>query len=367
MNKSLFLVGACILLLPRFGSADDAFGTPDGSGYGTSPGSATGTNSGPPKTSEQPKTTEQPNTNTPPASIAQPIVIAPPKELLVLKSSYDSDMEAAKDSPDNIKDIQERYRDDLKQLFRKAMVKGDEGAALAIKLEMLKTRPGYPFTGNWAIRSNGGYSLMHFSPCGTWVENTNGHLTHGTWSAVNDKTVAVHYIDNGDGIWHYQFNDADAGHLLREDGLDYGSDEKVRAYVAPGADGSLRLEADDADLAGSQITLERDDPDAITNWCQQTDSAAWQVKVAKPGDYQVVFNYALDPGSKGSVVVLSGGGDQVTFTPPATTGWSDFQAESAGTIHLSAAGPTEFDLTSSQKSGDGVFNLRFIVLVPVNH
>jgi hypothetical protein len=365
-NKSLFLVGACFLLFPRMAGADDAFGTANGGGYGTSPGSATGTNSEPPKTNVQPKTNPPSAPGPQPTAIAPPVVSVPPEELLALKSSYDNDMEAAKDSPDMIKDIQERYRDDLNQLFHKEMVKGDESAALAVKMEMRRTLPGYPFIGQWAVRPSW-FSVLHFAPNGQWTEvwgaGRDCHFWFGQWSMVDKKTVAVTRNDNY--VWHYRLTEDD--HLIRDDAVDYAPEAEGHAYAAQAADGTIRLEADVADLVGSHICLEADSPDDIGFWTNLSDSATWQVRVGKPGDYQVVFNYALDPASKGSVVLLSGGGDQLTFTPPTTGDWSDYQSQNAGKIHLTAAGPMEIDLTALQKPGEGVLNLRYIALVPMKH
>jgi ankyrin repeat protein len=301
---------------------------------------------------------EAPKTNEPPT------ISVPPQELLDLKSNHERAMEGAKSSKDAIKGILDRYRGDLNQLFHKEMLEGNESAALAVKLEIQRTIPGSPFIGQWASRlyGNFGVSVLHFTPNGRWTEDWNGHTGDGQWSAVDDKVVAVTRTDNY--VWHYRLNDA--GHLIRDDLVDYAPEARVRAYVTPAANGSLRLEADDADLLGSKICLEGDNPNDIGYWVDQSDSAAWQVKVGMAGDYLVLFNYALDPESKGSVVVLGTGSYQATFTPPVTAGWTDYQVEKAGEIHLNA-GPQEIDLTAAKKPGLGALNLRFIVLVPMNH
>jgi hypothetical protein len=276
-----------------------------------------------------------------------------------LRVKYESDIKNVTEAQE-LSSIQGRYYDLFKELLRKEMLKGDASTALAVKMEMRKTAPGYPFLGRWAVRVNG-FSVLHFTPNGRWTEDWGGQIQDGQWSVVDDKNIAVTRTDNY--VWHYRLNEE--GHLVRDDGLEYAPEGQVQAYAAPATDGSIRLEADDADLAGSHICLEADSPDDIGFWTDASDSAAWQVRVVKPGDYQVVFNYALDPGAKGSVVVLSGGGDQVNFTPPATGGWGDYQTQNAGKIHVTAGRPMEIDLTALAKPGVGVMNLRSITLLPV--
>jgi hypothetical protein len=300
-----------------------------------------------------------------PKPVPRAIVVTNSRDLNDLKrlrSNYDSDIKDVTEA-EELSSIKERYRDDLNQLFRKEMVKGDESTALAVKLEMRRTLPGYPFIGQWAVRPSW-FSVLHFAPNGQWTEvwgaGSDCHYWSGQWSAVDDKTVAVTRNDNY--VWHYRLTEE--GHLIRDDSVDYAPEVHVHAYAAPASDGSIRLEADDADLVGSHICLEGDSPDDIGFWTDSSDSATWQVRVDKPGDYQVVFDYALDPGATGSVVVLSGGGDQLTFTPPATGGWTDYQTQNAGKIHLTSARPIEIDLTALDKPGAGVMNLRSITLLP---
>jgi ankyrin repeat protein len=296
----------------------------------------------------------------PPKMNDPPTLSVPPPELIDMKSIHERQMEAAKGSKDAIKGIMDRYLGDLKQLFYKEMSEGNDSAALAVRLEIRRTIPGYPFFGQWASR-NYGSSVMHFNLNGRWTEDWNGNTEEGQWSAVDDKVVAVTCANNY--VWHFRLNDA--GHLIRNDGLDYAPEGQVEAYVTPAPNGCLWLEADDADLQGSQICIEEDRPNNIGFWINLSDSAAWQVRVGTPGDYLVLFNYALDPESKGSVVVLGAGNQRVTFAPPFTTGWTDYQVEKAGKIHLNA-GPQEIDLTATKKPGFGTLNLRFIVLVPMH-
>jgi hypothetical protein len=279
-----------------------------------------------------------------------------PYALKQLRLKYETEIGNATD-PQALSSVQSTYYDLFKQLLQKEMLKGDESAALAVKLEMMKTGPGYPFTRRWAAHgAGGGFSIIQFKTDGTWAENTNNNFTFGQWHSDDNKNAVVNFPNNTP--WQFQLNEA--GHLIRNDGLDYGPDDQIQA-----ADGSLTLGAEDADITGLHLQKEVCVPPCLVSWTDTSDSVTWQAKVRKPGTYRVVFNYGLPPECQGSVVVLSVGSEQLNFTPSSTGDWNTFQDKDAGQITLKT-GPVEIELTAEDKPGSGVMNLRSITFVPVD-
>ena len=138
---------------------------------------------------------------------ADDLAIQPPKELTDLQSKYDSDVR------DATKPIQERYRDDLKALLQRELLNGDAAAALAVKMEILKTQPDYPFTGQWAYRDgNGGSDVVWFHPNGVFIEDYNGGKSTSHWKEDANR-VATITKDDGSVFCRFRLNSA--GHLQR--------------------------------------------------------------------------------------------------------------------------------------------------------
>jgi hypothetical protein len=136
-------------------------------------------------------------------------------------------------------------------------------------------------------------------------------------------------------------------------------------YVSQAPDGLLTLRGGNCTpVEGTQIQVGEDG--TIYHWVDISDSVKWRVKIDKPGVFYVVFNYAMPQDCNGSVVVLSAGGLQLTYTPPPTQDWGNYQRKIAGQATIKTAGLQEIDLIATQKPGAGVMNLRSISLIPAN-
>jgi alpha-L-fucosidase len=127
--------------------------------------------------------------------------------------------------------------------------------------------------------------------------------------------------------------------------------------------GILELKAEDADLKGTSMRLEKTPVD-IGYWTNRSDTATWSVRVVKPGIFNVDFDYALDRGSKGSEVILSAGNNSISFKPAVTSGWTDYRTASAGTLRIDHRGRLQINLKAAQVPGDAVMGLRSITLTP---
>jgi hypothetical protein len=138
---------------------------------------------------------------------ADDMTIPQPQELTDLQSKYESNIQAA------IKPIQERYRDDLETLLQRELLNGDAVAAVAVKMEILKTQPGYPFRGQWAHRDdNGGSDVVWFHPDGVFIEEYLGGKSASHWKE-DAHHVATITKDDGSVFCHFFLNKA--GHLQR--------------------------------------------------------------------------------------------------------------------------------------------------------
>ncbi len=133
--------------------------------------------------------------------------------------------------------------------------------------------------------------------------------------------------------------------------------------IRQAADGSITLNAADAQLEGHSIQLERkDNVPNIGFWTDAADSAQWSIEIAHPGRFEVEATYACDPSSGGSECMLSIGSSEGSALVEPTASWNDFRTVAAGVMTLENAGRFEAVLRAKSKPGMGVINLRSLVL-----
>ncbi|MBM3882283.1 MAG: alpha-L-fucosidase [Verrucomicrobia bacterium] len=146
-----------------------------------------------------------------------------------------------------------------------------------------------------------------------------------------------------------------------------GPPQPIEARVSQAGDGTLILKAADADLIGHTLRLETkgDGAPNIGHWTNPQDHVQWLVTVNRTGTFDVEANYACDPASEGSEYVMSFGDEHLSGTVPATRGWDDFASDVAGQINLRNRGPLTVTVKATSKPGQGVVNLRSLVLRPV--
>lgn len=147
--------------------------------------------------------------------------------------------------------------------------------------------------------------------------------------------------------------------------------------IAPAADGSLRLTAEDAEIvalptgnggARSPVaTLEQHGSQSnIGYWTSPRDIVQWTVQVPKAGRYQVQIEYSCPPDSAGATYAVTVGGlapSGVTGTIAATGGWDNFQTLTLpGELALTPKKQT-VNIVPQTMSPFAVMNLRCVVLV----
>ncbi len=139
----------------------------------------------------------------------------------------------------------------------------------------------------------------------------------------------------------------------------------VENRISQRADGTLPLNAADADLEGKTIRLEtKEGQPNIGYWTDAKDQARWHVTVTRPGTFDCVVTYACDPGSAGTECILTVGDKDYSATSESTGGWDRFETVVPGQIELERAGPIDIVLKAATKPGEAVINLRSIVLRP---
>lgn len=133
--------------------------------------------------------------------------------------------------------------------------------------------------------------------------------------------------------------------------------------VRQAADGSLTLTAADAELVGHAIKLEtKDGVPNIGFWTDTRDFIQWPVVIRRAGTFSIEATYACDPASGGSEVVLVIGEAEVTALVRPTASWNDFQTAHVGQITVSQPGNYTVIVKAKSKPGQGVVNLRSVVL-----
>lgn len=131
-----------------------------------------------------------------------------------------------------------------------------------------------------------------------------------------------------------------------------------------GRDGSIELQARDAELHGSLIRYESGHGrDNIGFWTTTDDYVTWDLIVEKGGTFFVHITYSCDRGAGGSEYLLEIGGSRIRGVVRETGGWDKFGSERVGRMNL-VPGRHRVLFKALSKPGYAVMNLRKIELVP---
>jgi alpha-L-fucosidase len=128
-------------------------------------------------------------------------------------------------------------------------------------------------------------------------------------------------------------------------------------------DGSLVLAANEATLRGSTIQYEEgSERNSLGFWTNPEDYATWDVKIQKPGKFEV----SVEAAATGKSALAFGAGEKSVQGPiPATGDYGKFRSMKLGTIELGSTGKTVFSL-KAVKDGWQPVNVRSVRLKPVN-
>ncbi|HTS17299.1 MAG TPA: alpha-L-fucosidase [Verrucomicrobiae bacterium] len=130
-------------------------------------------------------------------------------------------------------------------------------------------------------------------------------------------------------------------------------------------DGSIRLNAADADIHGSTVKLEGRREANIGQWSNATDSVSWPVRINIAGSYLVRIVYACETNTAGSAYTLTVG-DQALHGEVAPTGAKAdvYKTFPIGAVNIEKPGVIEVTLQPTSKPGPTVMNMRTVILDP---
>ncbi|MDR3690413.1 MAG: alpha-L-fucosidase [Fimbriimonas sp.] len=126
-------------------------------------------------------------------------------------------------------------------------------------------------------------------------------------------------------------------------------------------DGSLVLNAVDADVSGSNAQFEAA-KNAIGFWTKQEDTVSWSFDLKKAGFFHVRVEVACEDVSKGSKFDVTVNNQKVSGTVPGTGGWEKFVSLDLGTLKLDTLGKTTLTVQATSLAGYAVMNLRSVKL-----
>jgi predicted secreted protein len=160
------------------------------------------------------------------------------------------------------------------------------------------------------------------------------------------------------------------------------------SLIAQEPDGTLELNATNAEIDGQAGRLEGGEKKYLVWWSSPDASIKWPVKLHKPGTFRVEWTYSLAKSSYSRQIEVTEGGKKFTTEPETITsdssgvelvvgdkslaatlkagsGWDDYKTESLGEMIIKNPGELEVVLKSPKALGALVMHLRSISLVPV--
>jgi alpha-L-fucosidase len=127
----------------------------------------------------------------------------------------------------------------------------------------------------------------------------------------------------------------------------------------------LNLLAADADTSHG-IQFMSDDR-ALGFWTNPSGEVRWELNAESRAAYQVKLEYACEPKSAGSTIVIRVGGESQTWTVPATSGWRDYRTVALSPIQVVAPGPLSVSIRVKAMPNGAVMNVRRLSLIPAAH
>ena len=135
----------------------------------------------------------------------------------------------------------------------------------------------------------------------------------------------------------------------------------VEPSIKPAADGSLSLDALDADISGRTARYEADKK-CIGFWSDASDRVYWPVEFTKAGKYTVELEIACEPGQEGSTFEVACDDSKVSYTVPVTKGWSDFVKVRVGEIDIPSPRRARIEVRPLKIAKGALMNLRAVRL-----
>jgi len=133
--------------------------------------------------------------------------------------------------------------------------------------------------------------------------------------------------------------------------------------VSQTKDGSLTLPASKCEVFGKTLGYMKEDR-ALGYWNSADDRAAWTLDVAKPGKFEVWFEWSCADDSAGNTFLLEIGKNQVKGKVPSTKKWEKHEKAKFGEIDV-PAGKSRLEISAVGKITEALYDLREVRLVPV--
>lgn len=132
------------------------------------------------------------------------------------------------------------------------------------------------------------------------------------------------------------------------------------------ADGQFILRAADAEIHGKSPVYERDGAkDQIGFWANPADYVSWNIKIDRPGAYEVVVTYSCQPGAEGSSYAVAVGDQKATGVSKPTQSWATYRSDSLGTVRLTQSNACVLSVKPVTATPWKVIGLQSVVLRPV--
>jgi len=132
--------------------------------------------------------------------------------------------------------------------------------------------------------------------------------------------------------------------------------------VAAGPDGTVRLRAGVAEVYGDTLVFEAHYGN-LGFWESESDHAAWSLRAAKAGRYDVWLDWAAQGGGKENQLQLDCGEARLSASVPHTASWDEYHQKKIGQIVLSA-GEHRLGVHGQPPLRGAMMDLREICLVP---
>ncbi|MEI6536148.1 MAG: DUF5077 domain-containing protein [Verrucomicrobiaceae bacterium] len=130
-------------------------------------------------------------------------------------------------------------------------------------------------------------------------------------------------------------------------------------------DGSVLLLAKDAATWSENMRYEpQPNKNCLGYWTDVQDFAEWEMKVDKPGKYQVVVHQGSSPG--GSEIAVQFDKQELKFTVQNTGDFHKLAPVSVGEIKVDKPGTYRLAVKPQKKNGGAIMDIQKVVLTPVS-
>jgi hypothetical protein len=129
------------------------------------------------------------------------------------------------------------------------------------------------------------------------------------------------------------------------------------------ADGSLRLNATDAEIDGQTVKLQGGEKKYLLWWNSVDSEVRWPVKVDKPGSFIAEFTYSLSADDR-SQVEIDVAGQKVAATLEGSKDLDTYRTAKTAEFKIDKTGDFDLVLTSNKAPGGLVMQLRSLNLIP---